>query len=127
MSFLRPPIKKNLSFLQSLSKEKKHNLYLISSRFGFLKKQTEKLAKRHSFYSIFKKLYFNYQNEQPHEFKDRVLKEIKIDRYIDDDLALIKHLAKENPKSIFYWLNTRLKKKLTHNILAVTDITEVVK
>jgi len=126
-SFLRPPIKKNLSFLQSLSKEKKYNLYLISSRFGFLKKQTEELAKKHNFYNIFKKLYFNYQNEQPHEFKNRVLQEIKIDRYIDDDLSLIKHLAKKNPKSIFYWLNARFKKTLANNILAVTDITEVIK
>ena|SRR6266480_1087507 len=126
-TFLRPAIQKNLLFLQNLSKERKHNLYLISSRFEFLKKQTEQLVKKHSFDSIFKKLYFNFLNEQPHEFKDRVMKEVHIDRYIDDDLSLIKYLARQNPNIIFYWLNSRWEKKLADNIFAVRDITEVVK
>lgn len=126
-SILRQPIKKNLSFLQSLTQEKKHNLYLISSRFGFLKKQTERLTKRHNFDSIFDKLYFNYLNEQPHEFKDRVVKEVKIDRFIDDDLSLITYLAKNNPNIIFYWLNNTQEKRITHNIFAVKSIEAVIK
>src|SRR5260221_3171332 len=126
-SFLRPPIQKNLAFLQRITQEKKYNLYLISSRFGFLKKQTERIRKKHEFDNIFKKLYFNYQNEQPHEFKNRIVKEIKIHKFIDDDLSLIKYLARENPNIIFYWLNNSQERKLADNIFAITDIAKVVR
>lgn len=127
LGLLRGPIKKNLEFLKSNSKGKNHDFFLISSRFGFLKKQTEKLIAKHSLDVAFEKLNFNYQNEQPHEFKSRVVKEKKLDRYIDDDLSLIKYLAKNNPGIIFYWLNKFQKKKLADNILAVTDISEILK
>lgn len=125
--FLRPPLKHNLSFLQVLAKNNTHTLYLISSRFGFLKKQTERLSKKQNFNSIFKKLYFNYDNEQPHEFKNKILKQLKIDRYIDDDLSLLKYLAKNNPSSKFYWLNSSINKEIEKNIIAVTDIQSLMK
>ena len=40
----RPAIKKNMNFLHELAK-KDHHLYLISSRYGFLRKATENLVK----------------------------------------------------------------------------------
>ncbi len=126
-SILRPSINKNLAFLQTLAKEKQYNLYLITSRFGFLQRQTEQIAKKHHFDSIFKKLYLNYNNEQPHEFKNRIMKELGIERYIDDDFSLIRYLAKHNPKILFYWLNSHQQKQITENIFAITNISAITK
>jgi hypothetical protein len=105
MPLLRPPIQNNLEFLRNIPKEG-NKLYLISSRYKFLESATNQLVKAYELDKIFDKLYFNYENKQPHIFKNEVLKKLKLDMYIDDDLALINHVAKDNPKTKFFWLET---------------------
>lgn len=56
--FLRPAIKTNLKFLEMLARERKNDLYLISSRFGFLKKRTEYLVNKYQLNNLFKKTLF---------------------------------------------------------------------
>lgn len=124
LSFLRPPIYENISFLKSLPKD--HELFLISSRYKFLKDTTEKLMKKHTFDKIFKEYYFNYDDKQPHIFKSEILKKLKIDIYIDDDLHLLRHVANENPKTTFYWFTpSSLNEKLPKNIKAINRLTDI--
>jgi hypothetical protein len=122
----RPLIKNNLMFLREFSKTK-NDLYLISSRFGFLKQRTNDLVKNQEFDKLFKGLYFNYENQQPHVFKDTIIKQLKIEKYIDDDFALVKYLATHNPNVQFYWLNQKQQKKLAKNILAITHLKQIEK
>jgi hypothetical protein len=126
--FLRPPIKQNISFIRELAKDKNNHLYLISSRFKFLEPETEKLVKRYKLDTIFDKLYFNYENKQPHEFKNDVLKKLNLDIFVDDDLSLVRYVAKDNPKTKFFWLDDRAKPaKLENNISAITEIKQIFK
>lgn len=121
----RPAIKENLRFLKGIDK-KRHKLYLISSRFAFLKNHTENLVKRLGFNHIFDGIYFNYEDQQPHLFKDKTLHKLHLDMYVDDDFALLRHLAKHNKKTLFYWLNTsKRNQKLTRNILAINNISDI--
>lgn len=123
---LRPPLKQNLLFLQDLSKQK-HNLYLISSRFSFLKKRTNAIVKQYGFDKIFSGLHFNFDNEQPHLFKSDIIKKRKLDMYIDDDLQLITFAAQHNPHTKFYWLNPKIHgKMLKKNIFAITHLSDIV-
>jgi hypothetical protein len=122
---LRRPIKKNLEYLETIAKDK-HNLYLISSRFGFLKKRTNTLVKTYHLDKVFHDLYFNFQNEQPHIFKSAIIKEKKLDAFVDDDLPLLKYAAKLNPSTKFYWLNAKIKKQLGKNIFAITHLSDIV-
>lgn len=122
--FLRPPITENLSFLEKIPKSK-YKLYLISSRFSFLQKRTENIIKKYNFDSIFKGMYFNYMNIQPHEFKDIIIKQLKIEKYVDDDFSLIEYLAKHNPSVTFYWLNPLKTKKIKKNIYAIQHLSEM--
>ena len=48
ISFFRPPIQKNITFLKSLT-AKNHELYLISSRFQFLESATTALLRKYGF------------------------------------------------------------------------------
>ena len=122
LSILRPPIKKNMNFLKSISKEK-NKLYLISSRFNFLKSRTAKLVKRHGLDKVFDATYFNFKNDQPHIFKNGIIKKLKLDIYVDDDLSLLKHVAANNLKTKFFWLNDLgLDKKISKNISAISNI-----
>jgi hypothetical protein len=123
---LRPPMKANLAFLKALSQEKKHHLYLISSRFKFLEPETQRIVKKYGLHNIFEKLYFNYENKQPHEFKNEVLQKLSLDIFVDDDLSLIRHIAKDNPKTQFFWLDEHTKpNKLTNNIYAISNLKEI--
>jgi hypothetical protein len=119
---LRPPIQKNVAFLKSISK-KNNELYLISSRFGFLEKQTKHLVERLGLSDVFDGMYFNFENKQPHLFKNDVLKKLDLDIYVDDDFHLLKYVAKDNSHTKLFWL---VPKK--HDLIvpkAMTPITEL--
>lgn len=121
----RPAIKENLEFLKQISKED-NKLYLISSRFKFLEKRTAKLIKRYGFDKIFDEMYFNFENVQPHIFKNDVLKKLNLDIYVDDDLSLLKHVEKANNKTKFFWIKTFDKKgDLPKNISAISKLSEI--
>jgi len=125
MPLLRPAIKENLEFLKNISK-KNNKLYLISSRFKFLEKRTEKLIKKHGLDKVFDEMYFNFENIQPHIFKNEIIKRLNLDVYIDDDLSLIKHVARENGKTKFFWLsNSGQKQELSENIFSISSLSDV--
>jgi len=123
---LRQPMKKNFAFLKELSKDKKHQLYLISSRFNFLEPETNRLVKKYKLDTIFDKLYFNYDNKQPHEFKNEILQKLKLDIFVDDDLSLVRYVAKDNPGTKFFWFDTNTKEKeIADNIKAIKQLGEI--
>lgn len=121
----RPPIVENIAFIKNLSKQKEHKYYLISSRFGFLKNITRKLISLHGLDTAFDAMHFNFENNQPHIFKNKVLQKFKIDRYVDDDLPLLKFLASENPKTTLFWLNNKVQSRLENTIFAITRLSEM--
>ena len=124
-SFFRPPIAKNVKFIKNLSKTKTNKYYLVSSRFSFLKKQTNDITNKYGLSKIFDQMFFNFENQQPHIFKNGVIKKIKIDRYVDYDLPLLKFIAEDNKNVKFFWLNKTIKKQLSKNIIAITNISEI--
>jgi hypothetical protein len=117
---LRKPINQNLSYLQKISK-KNPEIYLVSSRFSFLKNKTDNWVKKYDIEKYFKKMYFNYEDKQPHIFKNEILQSLHIDTFIDDDLDLLLYLSKHNPKIKFYFLTN---KKILPNILS-SNITQI--
>lgn len=128
LPLLRQPMKDNLTFLKELSKEKKYQLYLISSRFNFLEPETRRLVKKYELDKIFDKLYFNYDNKQPHEFKNEILQKLNLDIFVDDDLSLVRHVAKNNPKTRFFWFDQHAKEGIiSNNIRAITNLGEIFK
>jgi hypothetical protein len=71
-------------------------------------------------------MYFNFENQQPHIFKNNIISKLNLDLYIDDDLSLIKYVAKHNDKTKFYWLNDRQKNKIIEkNIFAVSKLAQI--
>lgn len=123
----RPPLTENIKFVKDLtSKQKNDNkYYLISSRFGFLKKPTQIILQKYELDKIFNASFFNFENKQPHIFKNDVIKKLKIHRYVDDDFSLLKFLAKENQKTKFFWLNKKIEGILGKNLIAITNLGEM--
>src|SRR6266581_3070211 len=125
LPFLRRPIVENLALLRRIPKEG-NTFYLISSRYKFLEPETNRIIKRYRLDNIFDGLYFNFENKQPHLFKNEVIKKLKLDRYVDDDLSLLTFVAKHNGKTKFFWLNEENKYgELENNIFAIPKLVDV--
>lgn len=123
----RHPIKKNLKALSKIADSKIAETYLISGRFGFLKKRTENFIRKHNIVPFFRETYFNFSNQQPHVFKNEIINKLKIEKFVDDDLDLLLFLAEKNPDKEFYWVNGRLFEphvSLPENITAIKDLEE---
>ncbi|MDO8658488.1 MAG: hypothetical protein Q7K55_07130, partial [Candidatus Levybacteria bacterium] len=122
---LRQSVKKNMEFVKDIAKKNSHNYFLITGRFNFLEKRTNQIIKKYGLDKVFKKIFINSKNEQPHVFKSNLMKQLKIDKYVDDDLFLLKYAAGENPKTKFFWLNKKISKKLKDNLFAIKNISEM--
>jgi hypothetical protein len=125
--FFRSPITENLEYIKNINAKNINHYYLVSSRFGFLKKRTDDLIKKHNLDKIFKAMYFNYGNQQPHEFKNEIIKKLNLDIFVDDDLQLLEYLIAENPKIKFFWLNDKVSKQLKKNLFAIKNLSEIFK
>ncbi len=121
----RPLIKDNLKFITDISKQKQHKYYLISSRFSFLKNATEALIEKYGLHKLFNDMQFNFENKQPHMFKDEIIKKLKIDRYVDDDLPLLNFIAPRNKKVKFFWFNKNIHKSIKSNLAAITHLKQM--
>ena len=125
MPIFRPCIKENMDFLKSIPR-KNNKIYLISSRYGFLKKETEEILKQRGLDELFDGIFFNFENYQPHIFKDQKISMLKLDVYVDDDFSLLKYVAKKNKKTKFFWLNSKTKLlHLTRNIFAINNLPDI--
>ncbi len=121
----RQPINKNIEFVKNISKKNTDNYFLITGRFNFLKSRTDQIIKKYELDKIFKKIFINFNNEQPHIFKSNLMKQLKIDKYVDDDFFLLKYAAKQNLKTKFFWLNNKISKPIERNLFAIKNISEM--
>lgn len=127
LSPFRPPIFQNIAFIKHIVKQNNHKYFLISSRFGFLKQTTDRLVKKHKLEKVFNAMHFNFENKQPHLFKNDMIKKLNIHRYVDDDLPLLEYLSLKNKKTMFFWLNKNIRKSLKNNLVAITHLKEMIK
>lgn len=124
----RQPLKENIAALNTLCKNKNLRLFLISSRFSFLNKRTDTLLKKYQLNNCFEKIYFNYKNEQPHLFKLKMIKDLNINVYVEDDIDLVLFLADKMHDLKIFWLSKRKETiSLPENVIAVKDLRELKK
>lgn len=101
----RPPIKDNINFIKKIAEMDKFELYVISGRYSFLESETKNWLKKRQMNSVFKKIFLNLGDEQPHLFKEKILNKLHPDIYIDDDGAIVKYLRQNisSAKIIHYF------------------------
>jgi len=123
----RRPISENIKFLRKISGRGGNKTYLVSSRFSFLKTKTEEILKKYDLNKYFDGIYFNFEDKQPHLFKENTINNLKIDTYIDDDLDLSLYLAQKIPNLTIYWVRDGRKKEsnLPKNVIAIKDLKEL--
>ena len=89
----RPPIKGNIAFIKRIAKDKRYEPYVVSGRYSFLKRETKIWLEKRKLDGIFKEIFVNLKDEQPHLFKEKILKKLKVDIFLDDDSLLADYLT----------------------------------
>ncbi|RJQ31219.1 MAG: hypothetical protein C4562_06505 [Actinobacteria bacterium] len=123
--FLRPQIKYNIDFLHRFINTSTHSTYLISSRYQFLEDITLKILKKYHLDNSFTKIYLNQKNLQPHLFKTKIIKSLRLDLYIDDDLDLLHYLYQNCPRTKLLWYNPRRRKVHKNGVEQIDRLEEI--
>ena len=92
LPLFRPPINKNIKLIHELYKSKNYELYVVSSRYSFLEGRTKEWFKFYRLRGLFKEIHINLKDEQPHIYKEKMIKKLKLNVFIDDDVLLLKYL-----------------------------------
>ena len=128
LPLFRHPIWKNIGVLEKLSQNENIKMHVVSSRFKFLQKRTEQWLQKFPISKHFVSLNFNYRNEQPHAFKNKMINQLNIQYFIDDDLDSLLYFAEKNPNKQFFWLNPSGTTKHYipfRNITMIKNLTEL--
>lgn len=105
--------------LKKLTTSKKIKAYIITGRNESLKNDFKEWLIKLEAGKFFSGSYFNDKNEQPFLFKERMIKKLKLDLYVEDNwdivsyLNSIKNKSERNSKIKIYWIYNifdRLKK-----------------
>jgi hypothetical protein len=90
--------------LRKLVETDRIEAYLISGRFGYLEDHLNTWLTRNKMKQYFTKININKNDEQPHKFKERTIRKLGLDFYIEDNWDIVEHLSKTVPETKVYWV-----------------------
>jgi FMN phosphatase YigB (HAD superfamily) len=105
----RPPIRENIKLIKKLSKDKRYFLYIVSGRYSFLEKETMIWLKKYGLNKLFKKIYLNLGDEQPHLIKEKRLKQLGFNFFVDDDKHIVDYLIKKCGQTICFYQKGKVR------------------
>jgi len=103
-----------IDIIHQLIKNKKIKAYIISARYESLKADFNYWIKKIDPKKNFSGHYFNDENEQPYLFKEKIIKKLNLDIYVEDNWDIVNHLSSSGRK-IFWIYNILDRNKLFPN------------
>ncbi|MGD9129723.1 MAG: hypothetical protein PVJ09_04520 [Candidatus Woesebacteria bacterium] len=112
--FLAPGFKS----IKKLSEKGLIEPYIITARFKHLKEDFIKWQKKMGAEKIFKNAFINEADEQPHLFKEKMIKELDLDIFVEDNWDIVNYLnrkfRKSKAKTKIFWINNLFDRKIEH-------------
>ncbi len=104
-------------------------LYVVSARFACLQSDTKKWQKIINRKNIFKEIYFNDHDEQPHMFKKRMIEKLQLDYFVEDNWDVASYLAKNQKKVQVWWLSNFFDQAINypHKLFFFKDVVSKIK
>lgn len=90
--------------------------YLLTSRYACLEKSFYKWLKRYGIDKKFSGYFLNKENEKPHMFKEKMIRKLELDYYIDDNWGIVEYLVekgkskKDGFKTQIHWVYNFLER-----------------
>lgn len=79
--------------------------YLISGRFAYLDPGLQSWIKRNGYDKVFKNIYTNKNDEQPHIFKKRHIETLGLAYFIEDNLDIVEYISQESTTNMLWIYN----------------------
>ncbi len=88
--------------------------YLITGRFNHLKKDFEKWQHRMNAEKLFVNCYMNSQDEQPHQFKEKLINQLDLDIFIEDNWDIVRYLNHDHVKADVLWITNLVDRRFDY-------------
>lgn len=109
-SFMIAP---GLSEIERLVRAGKIEAHIITARFDFLEHDFKKKLQSVNKSGIFTSAHFNKKNEQPHLFKERMINELKLDAFVEDNYDIVNYLSKKQVAKVL-WIYNIFDRNISH-------------
>ncbi|MCX8009276.1 MAG: hypothetical protein N3A54_06300 [Patescibacteria group bacterium] len=94
-----------VGLLKDLVEQDQIEAHLVTARFSFLQDHLYQWLRRYSLESLFSSITVNKLDEQPHTYKESVIKQRQFDYFIEDNLDIVQHLTKTTDTQILWIYN----------------------
>jgi Txe/YoeB family toxin of Txe-Axe toxin-antitoxin module len=103
---------KGLNDIKKLIESGKIDPYIITGRYASLVGDFEKWTKRLEREYGFTSFSYNRENEQPHIYKKRMMKEMNLDIFIEDNWDIVRMIKSSSgaPKTKIFWITNPIDK-----------------
>ncbi|MFO0704281.1 MAG: hypothetical protein U0525_06230 [Patescibacteria group bacterium] len=105
MSSLKPA--KGYELIRELKEKGIIEPYIITARFACLANDFKRCVKRLKGNEYFAGTFYNEQDEQPHLFKERMVKKLGLDFFVEDNWNIVDHLRK-NTNTKVLWISNAM-------------------
>lgn len=101
--------------------------HLVSGRYAYLDSGLRTWLKNRDVEKIFTSIHTNINDEQPHLFKEKIIRKLKLDYFIEDNLDIVEYLTPRVDTTVL-WIynifdrNVQYKNKYPHMKQALEDI-----
>lgn len=92
------------SLLRDLVRQGDIEAHLVTGRFGFLEENLLRFLRRWDLERVFTSVTLNTKEEQPHLFKERVIREKKFDYYVEDNWDIVQYLSRKHLGTTVHWI-----------------------
>lgn len=84
-----------------LIKNPKYEVYIITARMSFMKDDIHDLLQDYDLSGI-KQIIQNHQDQQPHLYKLKLIKQLKLDYFVEDNWDIVKYLSTHSKTKIIW-------------------------
>lgn len=100
---------KGVDLLANLVKNGVVEAHLMTARYSFLDDHLYNWLDKYNLRSLFKTVNLNKNDEQPHLFKEKIIRKYKLDYYIEDNWDIVKYLSQlrttnQELRTKIYWI-----------------------
>jgi len=104
--------------IKNLIKQKKIKAYVISARYESLKDDFKNWKKKIDPKNYFSGWFYNEKNDQPHLYKEKMIKKLNLDIFVEDNWDIVYYLKEKNKKGKIrckiFWIYNLLDRQIKY-------------
>lgn len=96
---------KGTNLLNKLKTDKEYELHLVTGRYSFLDGHLNSWLDKYNLKKYFKTINLNRFDEQPHLFKEKMIKKFSLEIFVEDNWDIVEYLSqKKDLNCEIYWI-----------------------